>query len=74
MLGMQGSIQEHSGMVAFMTSVKFISRIYSSEAGVLRVFFQSVDSPDFDCVVNCAGLGAQVIARLTDGHPSCRIP
>lgn len=61
-------------MLAFMTSIESISRVGSCEAGVWPAFFQSGDTADFDDVVNCAGLGAQVIAQRTEGYPLDRIP
>jgi len=72
MLALQGVLEEHGGMIAFNTPVERITqtgagwdvRFGGAEPGVLTV----------DAVINSAGLGAQKIARATEGYPQTRVP
>jgi L-2-hydroxyglutarate oxidase LhgO len=72
MLALQGEIEDAGGAIAFHTPVTrivpeaggFNVHFGGAEPGVLRV----------DAVVNSAGLGAQAIARLTEGYPAARVP
>src|SRR5437660_3885205 len=72
MLALQGDLEDRGGMIAFETSIEKLTpavggwsvRFGGKEAGSLEV----------DAVVNCAGLGAQALARATDGYPSERVP
>jgi len=72
MLAMHGDIEDRGGMIAFETLVERLTpqsgrwrvRIGGNEPGVFGV----------DAVVNAAGLGAQELAKCTDGYPSERVP
>ncbi|HTS40818.1 MAG TPA: NAD(P)/FAD-dependent oxidoreductase [Xanthobacteraceae bacterium] len=72
MLAMRGDIEDRGGMIAFETQVEHLTpqsdrwhvRIGGNEPGVFEV----------DAVVNAAGLGAQELAKCTDGYPSARVP
>jgi L-2-hydroxyglutarate oxidase LhgO len=72
MLALQGDLEDRGGMIAFNTAVERLTpnatgwevRFGGAEAGTLEV----------DAVINSAGLGAQAIARATDGYPPARVP
>ncbi len=72
MLALQGDIEAHGGAIAFNTPVDRLStdgkswqvRFGGDEPGVL----------DVDAVINCAGLGAQKVARNVEGYPLQRVP
>ena len=72
MLALQGDLEDHGGMIAFNTTIERLTpspsgwqvRFGGAEAGTLAV----------DAVINSAGLGAQAIARATDGYPAARVP
>jgi L-2-hydroxyglutarate oxidase LhgO len=72
MLALQGDLEDRGGMIAFNTRIERLTptasgwevRFGGAEAGTLEV----------DAVINSAGLGAQPIARATDGYPAARVP
>ncbi|QFU17922.1 NAD(P)/FAD-dependent oxidoreductase [Microvirga thermotolerans] len=72
MLALQGDLESAGGMIAFHTPVEGIAqagggwevRTGGAEPAVLAV----------DAVVNAAGLGAQALARSTEGYPPGRVP
>jgi L-2-hydroxyglutarate oxidase LhgO len=72
MLALQGDLEGAGGVIAFNTAVERLARAEArwevhfggTEAGTIPV----------DAVINSAGLGAQAIARGTDGYPSERVP
>jgi L-2-hydroxyglutarate oxidase LhgO len=72
MLALQGELEDRGGMIAFNTRIERLTptasgwevRFGGAEAGTLEV----------DAVINSAGLGAQPIARATDGYPAARVP
>jgi L-2-hydroxyglutarate oxidase LhgO len=72
MLALQGDLEDCGGMIAFNTTIERLTPTASgwqvafggAERGTLEV----------DAVVNAAGLGAQGIARATEGYPAARIP
>jgi len=72
MLALEGELEDRGGMIAFETRIEHLSpsasgwsvRYAGSESGTLEV----------DAVINCAGLGAQALARATDGYPAERVP
>jgi L-2-hydroxyglutarate oxidase LhgO len=72
MLALQGVLEDRGGMIAFNTPVERLTptaegweiRFGGTEAGTLVV----------DAVVNSAGLGAQGIARATEGYAATRVP
>jgi L-2-hydroxyglutarate oxidase LhgO len=72
MLALQGEIEDGGGAIAFATPVERIARA----DGGWRVHFggREAGAQTFDAVVNCAGLGAQKLARLTEGYPAERVP
>src|SRR5436190_10994477 len=72
MLALRGDLEDRGGRIAFNTPVERMSRAGArwqvafggQEAGVI----------DVDAVVNAAGLGAQTVARRTEGYPAARVP
>ncbi len=72
MLALRGDLEDAGGAVAVNTPV-----VRARRAGAQwRVQFGggSADEFDFDAVVNCAGLGAQGMARAMDDYPQDRVP
>jgi L-2-hydroxyglutarate oxidase LhgO len=72
MLALEGELEDRGGMIAFATKIERLTprangwtvRFSGKEAGTL----------DVDAVVNSAGLGAQALAKATDGYPAERVP
>jgi L-2-hydroxyglutarate oxidase LhgO len=72
MLALQGDLEDRGGAIAFRTSVTRLRRTASG-------WEVHLDGPDeepilVDAVVNSAGLGAQALARATEGYPAERVP
>jgi L-2-hydroxyglutarate oxidase LhgO len=72
MRALQGDLEDQGGMIAFNTRVE---RLLHTRAGWL-VCYSGGDSGELavDAVVNSAGLGAQQLARNTEGYPEGRVP
>jgi L-2-hydroxyglutarate oxidase LhgO len=72
MRALQGDLEDHGGMIAFNTHIE---RLIHTQAGWL-VRYRGGDSGELavDAVVNSAGLGAQALARQTEGYPAERVP
>jgi L-2-hydroxyglutarate oxidase LhgO len=73
MLALRGDLEDRGGMVAFASPIE---RLKPARGGGWDA---AVDGSEpqwlsFDAVVNCAGLGAQRLARATEGYPSERVP
>jgi L-2-hydroxyglutarate oxidase LhgO len=72
MLALEGELEDRGGMIAFETKIErlvpaahgWIVHFSGKEAGALEV----------DAVVNSAGLGAQALAKATEGYPQERVP
>ena len=72
MLALQGDLEDRGGMIAFNTKIERLTPSATrwevgfggAEPGTLTV----------DAVINSAGLGAQAIARATEGYPPSRVP
>lgn len=72
MLALQGDLEDAGGAVAFHTRVERLARrgtrwsvsIGGEEPTLIQV----------DAAVNAAGLGAQALARVTEGYPRERVP
>ena len=69
MLALRGDLEDRGGVVAFNTR---IDRIVRAPGGWEAHF--GTESILFDAVVNFAGLGAQRLARATQGYPPERVP
>jgi L-2-hydroxyglutarate oxidase LhgO len=72
MLALRGDMEDCGGMIAFGTPIERLAPV----AGGWEVAFGSDDSQTLrvDAVVNSAGLGAQKLARATEGYPPARVP
>jgi L-2-hydroxyglutarate oxidase LhgO len=72
MLALQGDLEDHGGVIAFNTEVERVARAASG----WQVQFGGAESGAmaFDAVVNNASLGAQALARATEGYPPERVP
>jgi L-2-hydroxyglutarate oxidase LhgO len=72
MLALQGDIEAHSGVLAFHAPVERLARAdraWQAHVGGADPMVLSVDA-----VVNAASLGAQALARATEGYPPERVP
>jgi L-2-hydroxyglutarate oxidase LhgO len=69
MLALRGDLEDHGGAIAFNTPIE---RLAPARGGWEAHFGQ--ESIVVDAVVNCAGLGAQRIARATQGYRQEKIP
>jgi len=69
MLALQGEIEDHGGMLAFLTPIDRLAH----RDGAWEVVVEG-EAHRFDAVVNAAALGAQAIARTTEGFPEAAIP
>jgi L-2-hydroxyglutarate oxidase LhgO len=69
MLALQGDLEDAGGAIAFGTRVEGLSR----DKGGWSVRFGDETLP-VDAVVNAASLGAQALARATEGYPAERVP
>jgi len=70
MLALRGEIEDHGGAIALNTRIERLVRI---QAG-WEIHFGAGETIVVDAVVNSAGLGAQALARATDGYPQERVP
>jgi L-2-hydroxyglutarate oxidase LhgO len=72
MLALEGDLEDRGGMIAFNTKIE---RLTSSASGWQITFGGAeADTLTVDAVVNSAGLGAQTLARATEGYPEARVP
>ncbi|MEJ2623979.1 MAG: NAD(P)/FAD-dependent oxidoreductase [Pseudolabrys sp.] len=72
MLALQGDLEDAGGAIAFNTPVEGAAR----KDGQWAVRFGGAD-PDtvsFDALINCAGIGAQGVARGIADYPADRVP
>ena len=72
MLALRGDLEDHGGMIAFDSR----SSACGGRRGAGRPLRRerSRSRLSFDAVINCAGLGAQRLARATEGYPVERVP
>jgi L-2-hydroxyglutarate oxidase LhgO len=72
MRAMRGDLEDHGGVVALKTPIERLVRT----ADGWEVHFGGSDpqSITVDAVINSAGLGAQALARATEGYPQERVP
>jgi L-2-hydroxyglutarate oxidase LhgO len=72
MLALRGDLEDAGGAIALNTPVIGAKR----KAGQWAVTFGGSDGGEFgfDAVVNCAGLGAQSVARSIEDYPITRVP
>jgi L-2-hydroxyglutarate oxidase LhgO len=72
MLALRGDLEDHGGVVAFNTPIERL--VPASDRW--EAYFGGSDPQSIvvDAVVNCAGLGAQSLARATQDYPPERVP
>jgi L-2-hydroxyglutarate oxidase LhgO len=70
MLALRGDLEDHGGVIAFNTPIERLAW----GSGGWEAHFGGNESVVVDAVVNCAGLGAQSLARATAEYPCDRIP
>jgi L-2-hydroxyglutarate oxidase LhgO len=72
MLALRGDLEDAGGAIALNTPVTGARR----KAGQWQVDFGGKDGGtfEFDAIVNCAGLGAQSVARTIEDYPAARVP
>ncbi len=71
MLALRGDLEDAGGAIAFNTPVQGAVR----KNGQWRVAFGGNGGAfAFDAMVNCAGLGAQAVARAMEDYPATRVP
>jgi L-2-hydroxyglutarate oxidase LhgO len=72
MLALEGGLEDYGGVVALNTPIE---RLVQTSGG-WQVHFGGADPQSImvDAVVNSAGLGAQRLARATEGYPQERVP
>src|SRR5439155_17923010 len=73
MNALRGDVEDCGGVIAFNTPVE---RIVALPGGGFDVHFGGAEPGTIrvDAVVNSAGLGAQRLARATEGYPAERVP
>jgi L-2-hydroxyglutarate oxidase LhgO len=71
MLALQGDLEDAGGVIAFHAPVERIAR---SRGWNVQVGGADAAEITVDAVVNTAGLGAQALARATEGYPTERVP
>src|SRR5881396_1153962 len=73
MLALRGDLEDRGGMVAFAS---LIERLKPTPGGGWDAALAGSEPQwlGFDAVVNCAGLGAQRLARATEGYSAERVP
>jgi L-2-hydroxyglutarate oxidase LhgO len=72
MLSLQGDLEDAGGVVAFRAPVERIAR--RDGAWEVQVGGAEPATIPVEAVVNAAGLGAQNLARVTEGYPAERVP
>jgi L-2-hydroxyglutarate oxidase LhgO len=70
MLALRGEIEDHGGMIALNTRIERLVQVPSG----WEIHFGDGETIVVDAVVNSAGLGAQKLARATEGYPRERVP
>jgi len=72
MLALRGDLEDAGSAIAFNTKVVGAAR----KGGQWQVAFGGSGGGEFaiDAVVNCAGLGAQDVARAFEDYPATRVP
>src|SRR5665647_320926 len=72
MLALRGDLEDAGGAIAFNTKVEGAAR----KGGQWQVAFCGSGGGEFafDAIANCAGLGAQGVARAMADYPATRVP
>ncbi len=72
MLALWGELEDRGGSIAFETPVERMS--YTAPHWQVQFGGRDAGIMAFDAVVNSAGLGAQALARRTEGYPLDKVP
>lgn len=72
MLALQGDLESHGGAIAFRAPVERVAR--KGGGWEVEVGGDEPVAIPVDAVVNAASLGAQALARATEGYPAERVP
>ncbi len=72
MLALQGEVEDHCGAIAF--GARIVRLAPSAKGWRVDYAGREQGSLTVDAIVNCAGLGAQALARATEGYPPERAP
>ena len=72
MLALWGELEDRGGMIAFETPVERMS--YKAPHWHVQFGGREPGVVEFDAVINCAGLGAQPLARRIEGYPADKVP
>jgi L-2-hydroxyglutarate oxidase LhgO len=72
MLALRGDLENAGGAIAFHAPVERIAR--TAQGWDVHVGGSEPTDLTVDAVVNAAGLGAQALARATEGYPADRVP
>jgi L-2-hydroxyglutarate oxidase LhgO len=72
MRALQGDLEDRGGMIAFNTRIEGLA--HSPGGWQVRFGAPEPEVILVDAVINCAGLSAQALARVTEGYPSERVP
>jgi L-2-hydroxyglutarate oxidase LhgO len=72
MLALQGDLEDAGGAIAFHAPVERIAR--NGTGWNVQVGGAEATEITVEAVVNAAGLGAQALARATEGYPTERVP
>jgi L-2-hydroxyglutarate oxidase LhgO len=72
MLALQGELEDRGGMIAFETKIERLAP--SAQGWTVHFSGKEAGTLDVDAVVNSAGIGAQALAKATDGYPVERVP
>jgi L-2-hydroxyglutarate oxidase LhgO len=73
MLALRGDLEDRGGMVAFASPIERL-KAARGDGWDAAVGGSEPQWLSFDAIVNCAGLGAQRLARATEGYPGERVP
>jgi len=72
MLALEGDIEDRGGMIAFNTPIEGLK--HTADGWEVRFGGADAGTMTVDAVINSAGLGAQAIARSTEGYAAARVP
>jgi L-2-hydroxyglutarate oxidase LhgO len=72
MRALQGDLEDRGGMIAFNTRIEGLA--HSPGGWQVRFDSRVTEVILVDGVINCAALGAQALARVTEGYPAERVP
>lgn len=72
MVALQGDLEDRGGAIAFETKIERVVR--NASGWTVHYSGSSAGELNVDAVINSAGIGAQALARNTEGYPQARVP